>query len=381
MRILFTTFPAHGHLNTVLPLARAARRAGHRVAIASGAEIVPEIARHGFEAWEVGPSRAASAAALAAAAPGRTRLETDLTAMFLPSARERAKDLVPRAAAWRPDLVISEVTEVAGAVAAARAGARHVVHGLGFTPPAPLWESVFAPGFARLCADWDVPEQAEAVLDAPYLDVFPPGLRGAGTAWHDVRPVRPGFGEPAPGERLPAALDALPYAETVHLTLGTVFHESAGVLEAAVEGLRRLPLNLVVTTGPGTDPARFGPQPSHVVVAPYLPHSLLLPRCALVVSHGGAGVMLGALAHGLPQLLLPQGADQFLNATVCAGAGAALAVPPDRFSADAVEAAARRLLARDAFATAADRLRLEIDAMPTPAEVLATLAALPAEAR
>jgi hypothetical protein len=71
----------------------------------------------------------------------------------------------------------------------------------------------------------------------------------------------------------------------------------AGVLETAIAGLRELPLNLVVTSGPGTDPARFGAQPSH---------TLLLPQCRLVVSHGGAGIMFSALAHGLPQLILPQ---------------------------------------------------------------------------
>ena len=31
--------------------------------------------------------------------------------------------------------------------------------------------------------------------------------------------------------------------------------------------------------GPGVDPAAFGPQPDHVLIAPYLPHALLLPRC------------------------------------------------------------------------------------------------------
>ena len=42
-----------------------------------------------------------------------------------------------------------------------------------------------------------------------------------------------------------------------------------------------------------------------------------------VVTHGGAGTTLGALAFGVPLLVLPQGADQYANAerVVAAGAG------------------------------------------------------------
>ncbi|HVE95507.1 MAG TPA: nucleotide disphospho-sugar-binding domain-containing protein [Pseudonocardiaceae bacterium] len=112
-----------------------------------------------------------------------------------------------------------------------------------------------------------------------------------------------------------------------------------------------------------------------MLVAPYISHSLLLPRCRLVVSHGGAGIMFSALAHGLPQLILPQGADQFLNATAGQAAGVALALTPDQFSAGAVAAAAERLITEPGFDVAASGVRAEIDAMPSPADVLASVTA------
>jgi UDP:flavonoid glycosyltransferase YjiC (YdhE family) len=37
-----------------------------------------------------------------------------------------------------------------------------------------------------------------------------------------------------------------------------------------------------------------------VVLVPYVPRTLPLPHCRLVVSPGGAGIMFGAPAHGLP---------------------------------------------------------------------------------
>ena len=54
----------------------------------------------------------------------------------------------------------------------------------------------------------------------------------------------------------------------------------------------------------------LGAQPAHVRAERFVPQSEELPHCDLVISHGGSGSVLGALAHGLPQLLLPLGADQ-----------------------------------------------------------------------
>lgn len=63
MRILITSCPSHGHLNPVLPLASAARRAGHEVVVATGAEVISEVERRGLPALLVGPSRAEADAA------------------------------------------------------------------------------------------------------------------------------------------------------------------------------------------------------------------------------------------------------------------------------------------------------------------------------
>ncbi|MGH3755318.1 MAG: glycosyltransferase, partial [Pseudonocardiaceae bacterium] len=107
----------------------------------------------------------------------------------------------------------------------------------------------------------------------------------------------------------------------------------------------------------------------------YIPHTLLLPRCRLVVSHGGAGIMLGALSHGLAQLILPQGLDQVSNAAACQAAGVALVLRPGEFSAGRVAAAAERLITEPGFEVAAGGIRAEIDAMPSAADVLAVLTA------
>jgi UDP:flavonoid glycosyltransferase YjiC (YdhE family) len=108
-----------------------------------------------------------------------------------------------------------------------------------------------------------------------------------------------------------------------------------------------------------------------VVVERYVPHELLLPRCDLLVDHAGAGVLLSGFGHGVPQLLLPQGLDQFGNAEAAERAGAALTIT--ELSAEVVADAAQRLLDEPGFTAAARALQAEIAAMPSAEQVAAAL--------
>jgi UDP:flavonoid glycosyltransferase YjiC (YdhE family) len=378
MRILITTWPAHGHLLPLIPLARAAERAGHEVVVASGAEGVAEAQRRGLETWDVGPSRAEADEAFRAAVPDigavppEQRVPTVISGMFGAAAGRRAAELVPRTKRWRPDLIVHPVTELAGSIAAALCGAKDVIHGLG-PLPASAWDW-FGSRFPELCRKHGIPSLADGVLSATYLDNCPPGLQSDAVAAFERRvPLRPTSGEALPGERLPwgdDVLAALPYPNTVHLTLGTLFHGATEVFETALAGLRELPVNVVVALGPGSDPGRLGPQPPHVLVTDFAPHSLLLPHCTALITQGGAGTIVAALCHGLPHLILPQGADQFLNAATAEKAGVAITLPPPQFSADAVEAATRQLLGEPDLAVRARAVRAEIATMPNADDVL-----------
>lgn len=360
MRILFTACPFHGHVNTLLPLARAAARAGDDVVVATGADLLAPARTHGLTTWAVGPTVAETGIPMS---PG----------YFVETATPRAADLLERVADWQPDLVVSEETEFAGAVVAASVGAAHVVHGLGVVEVPSLTE--FVAGLDPVGARWGVADLARRYTIAPYVSVCPPSLRPA-----DPRPdretftLRPASGEPGPGHRLPAALSDLPHERTVHLTLGTVFHRrNPGVLERALGAISELPVNVVVTVGPDVDPASFGTTPSHILIERYLPHAALLPRCDVVVSQGGAGILFGALANGLPQLVLPQGADQFDNADAAVGAGAALTLDGRTAPAPEIVTAVTRLLEEPRFRDAAAVVRDEIAAMPAAGAVIREL--------
>jgi UDP:flavonoid glycosyltransferase YjiC (YdhE family) len=86
--------------------------------------------------------------------------------------------------------------------------------------------------------------------------------------------------------------------------------------------------------------------------------------------------VLSALEVGLPQLLLPQGADQFFNAEILTTAGAARALANDAEQPGAIGEAVQALLDDAPERQAAARLRDEIEAMPSPADVVPALVQL-----
>jgi UDP:flavonoid glycosyltransferase YjiC (YdhE family) len=93
------------------------------------------------------------------------------------------------------------------------------------------------------------------------------------------------------------------------------------------------------------------------------------------VTQGGAGTIVAALCHGLPHLILPQGADQFRNATTAERAGVALVLPPSQVTPEAVGSVAYRLLDDPSLTGAARAVQAEIETMPSADEVLAALVA------
>jgi MGT family glycosyltransferase len=202
-----------------------------------------------------------------------------------------------------------------------------------------------------------------------YVDPWPASLQsGEEVIYRRVTHVRPEPEPVSPNDRLPQSVLDLPHTTTVYATFGTVFAD-AGVLRTVIHAVQDLDVNLVVTTGHGVDPNSLGSLPEHVVAVPFLPQSLLPPRCSAVVSHAGSGTVLGALAQRLPQVCVPVGADQFVNAERIARHGAGIVLPPDARTPQAVRAALLSVLQDPSFASAATRLQSEVERMP-PADVL-----------
>ena len=375
MRVLFTTNPLTGHWVPMLPLVSAAVRAGHEVVVASGPDLVDDVERRGFRAWSVGPDLVTVRSRLAgrtraAAESKQERILGDAMVLFADPGVERARDLLAAAQEWPPDVVVREIYELGGAYVPARLQVLHGVgsHYPGFVGLAQLVSS-------RIVGELGPPAWDHPLATTPYVDPFPAGLQPPDdTPFADVLHVRPEGGQPAPDPALERRLAALPYGSTVYLTLGTFFN-GPDDFTVPLAALRDLPANVVVTCGHGVDPASLGPQPEHVLVARFIPQALLMRRVDVVVCHGGAGTLIGALTAGVPVVSLPRGADQFGNAAQVVRRGAGLSLGPDAATPPAIAAAVRSVLTDPAYAAAARGLAEEIAAMPDADAALDALVA------
>jgi hypothetical protein len=274
---------------------------------------------------------------------------------------------------WRPDLVIGEPGALAVPLACALHGVPHVTHGYGLMPPVPQLREAMARFGDRWAACGLAPPADAGLYRHGYIDIAPPSLQTATGACAAGIPAvwRLGPSSEVRKSSLPLRLhEALrrQSRQIVYLTFGTVFNRNAALVSIA-RSLSRLDALVVVTRGVDDDAARWAGLPANVHVEPFVEQSALLPRCDLVVSHAGAGTMLGAAAHGVPQLLLPQAADQFRNARALASTGAGVFLTPDRQEEAALLRRARCLLSASGPSVAARALAREIASMPDPATV------------
>ncbi len=359
VRVLFGFAGGSGHFNPLVPIAAAVADAGHTVAFAPSPSLVDRVRRAGFTAIPAGPPYGRTEPG-PLVAPDIAAEERGVREYFAGSlARHRGADLAPICAGWKPDVIVRDEMDFGPLLAGARAGipcACVLVLATGVLSRPELVE----PALDRL---------GLTTRDHLVLSPFPPSFRDPAVPvppdTHAIRWTDPAADGPA---------DDWP---SVYVTLGTVFNLEAGDLFARLlAGLRELNVNVLLTVGPYVDPAAFGPQPPHVRIAQYVPQTLVIPSCDLVVSHGGSGSVFGALTHGKPMVLAPMGADQPHNAERVRALGAGEVLDVLTATPDEIAATARAVRESFTHRRAAERLRDEIAALPAPASAVPLLEAL-----
>jgi UDP:flavonoid glycosyltransferase YjiC (YdhE family) len=379
VRILFSSLGSHGHTYPLLPLAIACREQGHEVLYAVDPGFHPTVEKLGFTVVDAGLS-ISDAFRKANELFGTPEFDREMlrpTAMagfgsVLP--RAYLTDLEPVLERDKPDLVVFEIMNPGAGLAALRAGIPAVCHGLGkvdgdLVPDA--MNSLLLEYIAELGIN--LPDGQHLALGSPYLDVFPPSLQDLTFLANVERiPMRPvPFAEPGelPGWVIEHERPLL------YLTFGTAF-ANPDLLRTAVAGLSGLDAEVLVATGPQVDPSALDDIPDHVHVLPWVPQADLLAHTDLVLHHGGAGTTAASMSAGVPQLVIPQGADQFRNAELVANAGLGAQLVGEQFTPDAVRETVQKLLRDGGIRQAVDAVAAEIAGMPHPDEIVPKLVEL-----
>jgi UDP:flavonoid glycosyltransferase YjiC (YdhE family) len=371
VRVLFTFAGGSGHAEPLVPIATAVRASGHGVAFAGRHSAVAPLEVHGFTLF---PDPADATSGPARITP---LLEIDMEREFA-VLRDAYADRFARAAArrllqlneeWQPDVVVCDEVDFGSMIAAERLGLPHatvlVTAAGSFVRP-----EVVAEPLDALRAEHGLPaDPGLAMLGRDLvLSPFPPSFRDPACPLPpNTLSIRPGAADPAAAGDAPPWVPHRPDRPNVYFTLGTVFNEESGDLFSRVlAGLRELPINVVVTVGRGLDAEVVGRRPENVQVEGYIPQSALLPSCDLMINHGGSGSVIGALAHGVPMVVLPMGADQPLNAARCQALGVGIVLDAFRATHRAVADAVTAVLDDPTYRIEAERIRDEIAGLPGP---------------
>ncbi|MFD8714426.1 nucleotide disphospho-sugar-binding domain-containing protein [Streptomyces anulatus] len=379
MRVLFVTGGGQATVFALAPLATAVRAAGHQVFMAANHEVMPAITASALPAVPVTESplrhlishdRQGRPVDLPLGRPVAEQAEFT-GRWFGRMAAESLPLLRDFTARWRPDLVVGGTSTYAAPLLA-----RHLD-----VPYVRLaWDAIDArrvhPGASRELA----PELALLGLDVLpgpdlFIDVCPPGLRPREAA--PAEPMRFVLGN------LHRVLEPWMYTRGEHrricVTAGSQVTRAGGhglfsFLTRTVRELAPLDAEVLVAAPQALiDDVRSECRDVGRLQVGWMPLDVVAPTCDLLVHHGGGVTSLTGMCAGVPQVVVP-GADMLADAArLLAAYGAAVTLPTGDDRPGAVGEAARQVLSDRGHAARAGELRAEIEAMPTPHDLVAVL--------
>lgn len=419
-RFLFSVLPARSHIYPSLPIAYALRRAGHAVAYATFRQYHQLLDPHGIALFPL----VRTASDELAHAWGDLREEDDsreagkaaFRTRFIAPMPAAVRNLQQIIAIWQPDVLINDAVSYAPLI----------VGELENLPVATMNNTIFEwPGVDLGPFSEGLPPARDAATRAHYA-----ALRAESEAFYadlvdDLNAARAGFGLPQRSGPLPVAtlspylhmLQTIPefdYERTdlppqahyvgpcrftppvdpdptiaswlaglltgqrlVLVTASLAFPRSAGLVQAALDGLAGSSL-AVLATLPWDHPLHYTLTTSTMRLTRFVPYELALPRCDVVVTHGGFGTVTEALSYGLPLVVVPYASDQPQVAQRVATAEAGLRLDAATLTPEGVRDAVATVLQENRYRAGAQRLAAAMARRNGPTESVALLTHLAA---
>jgi hypothetical protein len=268
---------------------------------------------------------------------------------------------------WKPGLVIAEYATTAAAMILRECRAVPVLMtAWGDEPSSPTFLQHTALGLEACRSEFGLgPWNGELPGDR-WLAFTP-------TTWARVD------GEPlaetlraSPYSRESSIARAAPQAPFVYATLGTIYGTTRKLLRAFIQALELGNLYGLVTVGRNNDPNAFAHSEA-VEVEQFVDQRQVLPRASAVLCHGGFGTLMGALAEGVPSVVVPLGADQISNAEHVRRLGVGIVVEPADATPVRLQQSLEEVISSSRYRAACEDLMAEIASMPSPSSVVADM--------
>jgi UDP:flavonoid glycosyltransferase YjiC (YdhE family) len=367
MRIMITAL-APSHLLPIVPLAWAARAAGHDVLVVGGPGVTTAGAAAGLHTFVIG---ADPAAPMVGGPSGPEELgqrwRTRIGAVIDP--------YVSIGRQWCPDLILTDPMELCAHILGGVLGRPVVAHRWGPDTLTSRSLPIAQEALAALCVSLGVSDGLP--VPALSLDPCPPGLQSPLAA--PAQPIR--FVPYNGGGGPPPVLDERTTSRRICICLGIfggqlMENQGTSLLDAVLAALRESPDTEAVLLLNSRLRDRLGRVPPGVRIVEPTPLGAVLPNCAAVLHHGGAGTLLTAVATGVPQLVigLRHPALALTGERVRAtGIGAVVDDPNAQADAVAIRDAIEAVLGEPSYRDRTAAMRAGLLRMPTPAEVVPAL--------
>ncbi|MBB4914290.1 glycosyltransferase [Streptosporangium saharense] len=370
MRILFVAGGTSGVIFSIIPLAQAARNAGHEVVMAGPENVVSTITSAGLTAVAVTSRKMLDT--LLYDDGERRPIPTDLHERYIFNGRcfGRYADwclegLLAFADHWRPDVVVGGTLVFAAPLVARHAGVPYVKQAVDMGEPRTIDLAAAAelgPWLRRL----GFHEMPRSDL---FVDVCPPSLREADAPPAQIMRYIPYSTK----GRIESWMYTRGDRPRVLVSAGSRVTPDRDfeILSGLVAKVGALDVELFVAAPPDVA-AALRPLPDNVR-AGWLPLDVVAPTCDLVVSHAGGTTVLGNMHYGVPQLLIPYLPYAMGFTRRLTEYGAAKMLPPEDDSPENVAEACREVLGTPSYRQRARDVSQEMSRLPGPSQALAAV--------
>ncbi|EPX55290.1 antibiotic resistance macrolide glycosyltransferase [Cystobacter fuscus DSM 2262] len=148
----------------------------------------------------------------------------------------------------------------------------------------------------------------------------------------------------------------------LYISLGTVFNNWPEFYRMCFEAFGGTPWRVVLSTGHAVNVAELGAVPGNFLVRPSVPQLEVLERTSVFVTHGGANSLMESFAHAVPVVVIPQMAEQPLNAVRVAELELGLALQRETVTVEQLRRAVARVSSEPAFREKARSMQQEVRA-------------------
>ncbi|PZG01207.1 glycosyltransferase [Micromonospora endophytica] len=370
MRILFVAGGTSGVIFSIVPLAQAARDAGHEVVMAGPENVMATVTTAGLAGLPVTARKMLDT--LRYDDGSYRTIPTDLHERYIFNGRCFGRyaswcleALLTFADQWRPDIVVGGSLVFAAPLVARYAGVPYVRQAVDMGEPRTI-DLAAAAELGTWLGRLGYHEMPRADL---FIDVCPPSLRETDAPPAELMSYVP-FATKGPIEPWMYTRGSRP---RLLVSAGSRVSRDRDfeVLSGLVTKASALDVELFVAAPPAVAEA-LRPLPDNAW-AGWVPLDVVAPTCDVVLSHAGGTTVLGNLHYGVPQVLIPYLPYALGFTRRVVEYGAAVMVPPEDDSPENVVEACRAVLDDSSYRRRARDVAAEMSRLPGPAEVLATV--------